>query len=194
MLRTLEDIINIEFGNEIDNIKSITPLMAQHAYDGLRLMQAYEKIFPTKTIALQIRKGTARLPIDFYKENLENGTCLCDTHNSGNAYLNSQVCFNVLEKKIDIKGFDDGEICLKYYALPSDENGLPLITDEYGIDIAISAYLRYINTKAKYFAGEVGIERMQVAKKGWEELRQTTRGMAKMPTRHAYTQIVHKIY
>ena len=183
MARTLQDIIYTEFDNEIDNIPSVMPKMAQHAFDALRQMKVSEKLFPKVSKPIYFKNGIAPLPNNFYKEYED---FFCDN-------IDYSVTIDIHKNKIKASVPDDISVCISYYAIHTDENGYPVIPEDNGIDIAIAAYLRYIYMRSRYYAGEVGIERMKVAEDSWNLLRQTTRGMAKMPNKMQYIRITTKL-
>lgn len=191
MYRTIQDIATDEFEGEIDNIASKLKSFSVQAFDAMRLMRISEKVFALKTVTLELKNGSAKLPDDFYKEAegflcsnaqpLEqiNNLGSCDTYFS----FDIRTCLLKSNHKI-------GTIQLSYYAIPTDENGLPLITEENGIDIAIKKYLRYQQIQTRYYIGEVGIERLQIAQQDWLKVMADVRGAAKMPTPAGYRRII----
>lgn len=192
MYRTIEDIATDEFEGEIDNIGSKLKSYSVQAFDAMRLMRISEKIFDVKTVTLELKNGTAKLPDDFYKEaDAADGSTCCEFLEQTNNLGSCDTYFSFDIRKCLLKSnHKTGKILLSYYAIPTDEKGLPLITEENGLDIAIKKYLRYQYIQTKYYTGEVGMERLQVAERDWLKTMADVRGASKMPTPAAYRRIV----
>lgn len=192
MITTL-DLVTSELKNDVENIQVNLGDYGQQIFDCLRLMRISEKVFLEKSTVINIKKNYGKLPPDFYKERyLQDGTCCrrleaatdisnCDTHYT----FNTHSC--------SIESNYDGDLELFYYGIQVDDDGMPMVTEQHGIDIAVKAYIRFIHTKARYYAGEVGAERLQFAEIQWKEIAADVRGDAKMPTPQGYKRTV-RIY
>lgn len=191
-MRTVEDLVNDEFHYELETIKTTKEQFASQIFDGFRLMQLSEKLFLEKEAEIKISKGCGKLPSDFYKER-EAGPdmhCCYWIEAAGNSVdtCDQTVAFNIKMCEVTTN-IQHGKLKILYYGIYTDDRGLPLVPENHGIDIAIKAYLRFINSKARYYAGEVGIERYQTAQSSYIQLFSHVRGDAKMPPPGGYRRI-----
>ena len=193
--RTIDDIVNDEFSNELENIKTSREHFAGQVFDGMRLMRVSEKVFEEKQADVEIKNCFGSLPRDFYKEReVSNGNCYDFLEATGNTSIchDEVVTFNI--KNLEITStIKNGIIRVYYYGIQTDKFGMPLIPESHGIDIAIKAYLRFVHTKSRYYTGEVGIERYRVAESYMLDVFRDVRGDAKMPPPAGYRRITRII-
>jgi hypothetical protein len=113
----------------------------------------------TKDYTIPERKISSRLPLAIDRR-LTADQCSSDCINR---HTQCEYTFNLTNDEI-ITSFQEGWITFKYYALPTDEEGYPLILDEPLVEKAVEDYLIYKSFQKIYYNNEADVlQRMQYA-------------------------------
>lgn len=81
-----------------------------------------------------------------------------------------------------VTSIPSGSLIVNYYAIPTDEDGYPMVPDEYYYKEAIKAYITYRIYHPLWLAGSVTDRVYNELKSRWIYLGQAARNNAKMPS------------
>lgn len=167
--------------------------------EGLNLIGAYSQ-FNEVQDCLELTDGKAKLPCDFYKlvdinwnnyplhwstlSNASNYQCencqvpICDTGAcSKTFYINdSYIITNITTE-------DDATpaLCIVYLAIPTDEDGYPLVPDNVYYMKALTAYITYMIDFQEWRRGKVPDKVFEYSKQEWLFYVTSAKGAANMP-------------
>lgn len=165
--------------------------MIEWIAEALCFIGAYQQYIP-KTTTLTITNKRVALPCDFYKiQQIIYGTIpLIQATGSFDVTTDCSDCDDFKTKSDYVYTMNnsyiytnfDGEICISYLAIPTDEDGFPLIPDSPVYDEAI---FRYIVTKLYYpdlLSGKIAPNLYDKLENDWNYKCMAARGDANMPS------------
>lgn len=95
-------------------------------------------------------------------------TIVCQEPDYQDLYQNCNLEYTVVAGKILRFNFEKGLVALAYLRTPTDENGLPMIPDDYSFLTAIQKYIAMKYMEREMYLGKPGSERRaQMAKQDW---------------------------
>lgn len=188
MLIPILTLAESEFGDEIPNIAELEKAFNDQAFEAIRKLEISEKIMPKKTVEINIRNYRHAVPDDYYGfvDTEDGGFCV---YKSLYGTSSNPWC-EVQEGGMIVTSERECTIDFTYWAIPTDERGMCLVTEEFQCDLAVKAFLRHKHTRARFLAGEVAEGRYEAMKREWEVQQGLTKGKGKMPTPGQYMRVV----
>lgn len=153
------------------------------------------KQFDQKIIKIDITNGRGTLPCDFYKliyVTYNNIPMSWSTNSMDKAYFCEdcripQCCteYNFyINNNFIFTSFTSGEVCLEYLAIPTDEEGYPLVPDEINFLDACKMYVIKMLDWQDWRRGIIPDKIKDDSEIRWNEKVQAARGAGNMPNPH----------
>lgn len=159
--------------------------------EALMMIGAYSQ-FTEESKCVEICNYESQLPCGFYKviEVNYNGSPIRWENNSLISLYGCQGCkvptcctheyFFISESHIKTS-FKEGKLCMTYLAIPSDEDGYPLIPDDVYFDKALKAYCTYMLDRIEFRKGKLPEAAYRDSEKDHYFYINSARGAANMP-------------
>lgn len=159
--------------------------------EALMMIGAYSQ-FTEEQKCVEICNYQAELPCDFHKliEMNYDGKPIMWASNSMISLYGCQGCkvptcctdetFFITETTIKAS-FKEGKLCMTYLAIPTDEEGYPLIPDEVYYDKALKAYCTYMLDRIEFRKAKLPEVAYRDSEKDWLWYVAAARGAANMP-------------
>lgn len=184
--------------------------MIEWVGEALLRIGAYVQFTP-KVEILQVVSGKVELPCDFYKLSeitySTNDTFKQYLSWKNESFINSYFCddckiplwknpneeYFMINNSYIYTSFDTGELCISYLAIPTDEDGYPMVPDE---ELVIDACSKYIIMNLDYREWRKGAIPDKVYEKSereWHYGVSAARGALNMPNVHKLESIRNSI-
>lgn len=159
--------------------------------DGLSMIGAYSQ-FTDKNECLEVCNHQVLLPCDFYRIidlNYNDRPIRWATNTLVSLYgcqgCKIPVCctddyFYISQSHIKTS-FKEGKLCMTYLAIPSDEEGYPMVPDDVYYDKALKAYCTYMLDRIEFRKGKLTEIAYRDSEKDWYFYVNSARGSANMP-------------
>ena len=175
--------------------------------EALKLIGAYGQ-FREVSDCIELNKGKAKLPCDFYKlvdihydgipmywssnVNASNYQCPgCDIPVCDNCDLTFYINSSHLITNINVE--HTAKVCLIYLALPVDEENYPLIPEDVYYEKAVTSYVIHMRDYADWRKGKITDKVFKKSEQDWLFYVNSAKGSANMPNT-AQLDNIHSIW
>ena len=160
--------------------------------EALMMIGAYSQ-FTEKQKCVEVCNHAADLPCDFHKiiEMNYDGRPIMWATNTLISLYGCEGCkvptcctdeyFYISESTIKAS-FKEGKLCMTYLAIPTDEEGYPMIPDDVYFDKALKAYCTYMLDRIEFRKGKLPEVAYRDSEKDWLFYVNSARGAANMPS------------
>jgi len=162
--------------------------------ESLQLIGAYSQ-FDEKVDCIEICEYQAELPCGFHKlmDASYNGLPISWATNTLISQYGCESCkvppcctqetFYITESHIKTS-FREGKICLAYLAIPTDEEGYPMIPDDVYFDKALKAYCTYMLDRIEFRKQRLPEVAYRDSERDWLWYVAAAKGSANQPNMH----------